>query len=102
MARKTSIKKIYIYIAAVICLLIIITTGIFLFYSKNSNKSDASNNYNNSVEDIETDLSSVHSAELENIRMASAEVSLADGREVTLELIMTNGKYYDEYSEDYI
>lgn len=100
MPEKTSIKKTYIYIAVGTCLLIII--GIFLFNSNKYNKSDTSISYNNSDEDNEIDLSSVHSAELENIKMASAEVSLADGSEISVELIMTSGKYYDECSEDYI
>lgn len=102
MTEKTSFKKTYIYIAVGICLLIVITTGIFLFYSNNSNKSDTSNSYNNSDEDNETDLSSVHFAELKNIKIASAAVSLADGSKLNIELIMTNGKYYDEYWEDYL
>lgn len=101
MPEKTSSKKVIICILAVLCLAVVLTIVFISFrtvYLDNSDKSD-------SMTESEMDLSpisSVHFFEFENIKMASATVSLANGSKVSVELIMTNGKYYDEYWEDYL
>lgn len=87
MAEKASSKKIYIIIVAALCILVLISACIFL-------------SHRNKAADI--DLSEVHSAELDNKKMASGVMPLSDGSEVTVELWLTSGRYYDEYSDDFL
>lgn len=101
MSEKTSSKKVIICVLAVLCLAAVITIVIFSFRTVNFDNSDKSDSKTESELDS-SPISTVHFFEFENIKMASATVSLADGSEVSVELIMTNGKYYDEYWEDYL
>lgn len=101
MPEKTSSKKAIICVIAVLCLATIITIVMFSFRTVHFDNSDKSDNKTESEPDL-SPISTVHFFEFENIKMASAAASLPDGSEVYVELIMTNGKYYDEYWEEYL
>lgn len=101
MPEKTSSKKVIICVLTVLCLAAVITIVMFSLRTVCFDNSDKSDNKTESEPDL-SPISTVHFFEFENIKMASAAVSLTDGSKLNIELIMTSGKYYDEYWEDYI
>lgn len=52
--------------------------------------------------ELESMVRVVHDAELENVKIASGTAQMVDGSEMTLELWLTEGRYYDESSEEYL
>lgn len=101
MSEKTSSKKVIICVLAILCLAAAITIVMFFFRTVCFGNSDKSDSKTESEPDL-SPISTVHFFEFENIKMASAAISLANDSKVSVELIMTNGKYYDEYWEDYL